>query len=304
MRQQPSATPTTPTYHTSLPRSLAFSYEVLTPAALNFFVSYADGAVESLWSIDQYFEFVLVLMLSTGLSFQVRHGCRAQAGGAGQQACGVACGDIAWLGSIPHALMCHLANRITPLLCTPPHRSPAGASDPGDAGPAGPGEQRDDVCAVALCGGGGHRRGRRTHTLDRSLHSDALDNSAGECCFPRKCFYSTGNLRLIYGIRNAWEGIKGAPERQTLGGESAHQLDSVFLPVLRCMVTLTSRPHPSLFAASFYATGGPVHGWRCLRAAAGAAQAYGRIHLSLLWQAPASQRCTLTRRRLSHPSSL
>lgn len=50
---------------------LIFSYEVLTPAALNFFVSYADGAVESLWSIDQYFEFVLVLMLSTGLSFQV-----------------------------------------------------------------------------------------------------------------------------------------------------------------------------------------------------------------------------------------
>jgi sec-independent protein translocase protein TatC len=43
----------------------------LTPAALNFFVSYADGAVESLWSIDQYFEFVLLLMLSTGLSFQV-----------------------------------------------------------------------------------------------------------------------------------------------------------------------------------------------------------------------------------------
>merc|ERR1711968_389375 len=50
---------------------LLFSYVVLTPAALNFFVSYADGAVESLWSIDKYFEFVLVLMLSTGLSFQV-----------------------------------------------------------------------------------------------------------------------------------------------------------------------------------------------------------------------------------------
>lgn len=50
---------------------LFFSYEILTPAALNFFVSYADGAVESLWSIDQYFEFVLVLMLSTGLAFQV-----------------------------------------------------------------------------------------------------------------------------------------------------------------------------------------------------------------------------------------
>ena len=55
-----------------LPCRLLFSYEVLTPAALNFFVSYADGAVESLWSIDQYFEFVLVLMLSTGLAFQVQ----------------------------------------------------------------------------------------------------------------------------------------------------------------------------------------------------------------------------------------
>lgn len=51
---------------------LAFSYAILTPAALNFFVSYAEGVVESLWSIDQYFEFVLVLMFSTGLSFQVR----------------------------------------------------------------------------------------------------------------------------------------------------------------------------------------------------------------------------------------
>lgn len=50
---------------------IAFSYSILTPAALNFFVNYAEGAVESLWSIDQYFEFVLVLMFSTGLSFQV-----------------------------------------------------------------------------------------------------------------------------------------------------------------------------------------------------------------------------------------
>ena len=50
---------------------------MLTPAALNFFVSYADGAVESLWSIDQYFEFVLVLMLSTGLAFQVDSSMKA-----------------------------------------------------------------------------------------------------------------------------------------------------------------------------------------------------------------------------------
>lgn len=51
---------------------IVFSYYVLTPAALNFFVSYAEGVVESFWSIDQYFEFVLVLMFSTGLSFQVK----------------------------------------------------------------------------------------------------------------------------------------------------------------------------------------------------------------------------------------
>jgi len=50
---------------------LGFAYAVMAPAALKFFVSYADSAVESLWSIDQYFEFVLVLMLSTGLAFQV-----------------------------------------------------------------------------------------------------------------------------------------------------------------------------------------------------------------------------------------
>ncbi|KAJ1689856.1 hypothetical protein LUZ63_014011 [Rhynchospora breviuscula] len=50
---------------------IAFSYIVLSPAALNFFVNYAEGAVESLWSIDQYFEFILILMFSTGLSFQV-----------------------------------------------------------------------------------------------------------------------------------------------------------------------------------------------------------------------------------------
>lgn len=37
-------------------RRILFAYEILTPAALNFFVDYSDGAVESLWSIDQYFE--------------------------------------------------------------------------------------------------------------------------------------------------------------------------------------------------------------------------------------------------------
>jgi sec-independent protein translocase protein TatC len=50
---------------------LAFSYVALIPAALNFFISYGADVVEQLWSIDRYFEFVLLLMFSTGLAFQI-----------------------------------------------------------------------------------------------------------------------------------------------------------------------------------------------------------------------------------------
>jgi sec-independent protein translocase protein TatC len=50
---------------------LAFAYSVLIPAALNFFVSYGSGVVEQQWSIDRYFEFVLLLLFSTGLAFQI-----------------------------------------------------------------------------------------------------------------------------------------------------------------------------------------------------------------------------------------
>ncbi|MBZ8181192.1 twin-arginine translocase subunit TatC [Oscillatoria salina] len=50
---------------------LAFSYLALVPAALNFFISYGADVVEQQWSIDKYFEFVLLLMFSTGLAFQV-----------------------------------------------------------------------------------------------------------------------------------------------------------------------------------------------------------------------------------------
>ncbi|NEO99137.1 MAG: twin-arginine translocase subunit TatC [Symploca sp. SIO2E9] len=50
---------------------LAFAYIALIPAALNFFINYGADVVEQLWSIDKYFEFVLLLMFSTGLAFQV-----------------------------------------------------------------------------------------------------------------------------------------------------------------------------------------------------------------------------------------
>lgn len=50
---------------------LAFAYVLLIPAALNFFISYGADVVEQLWSIDKYFEFVLLLLFSTGLAFQI-----------------------------------------------------------------------------------------------------------------------------------------------------------------------------------------------------------------------------------------
>lgn len=50
---------------------LAFGYSLLVPAALNFFINYGEDVVEQLWSIDKYFEFVLLLLFSTGLAFQI-----------------------------------------------------------------------------------------------------------------------------------------------------------------------------------------------------------------------------------------
>jgi sec-independent protein translocase protein TatC len=50
---------------------LVFSYYVLIPAALNFFLNYSSDVIEPFWSFDQYFEFILVLFYSTGLAFQI-----------------------------------------------------------------------------------------------------------------------------------------------------------------------------------------------------------------------------------------
>ncbi|MCS7293091.1 MAG: twin-arginine translocase subunit TatC [Gloeomargarita sp. SKYBB_i_bin120] len=50
---------------------MAFAYGVLIPAALRFFLNYGADAVEPLWSIERYFEFVLILLLGTGLAFQI-----------------------------------------------------------------------------------------------------------------------------------------------------------------------------------------------------------------------------------------
>ncbi len=50
---------------------LGFAYIALIPAALNFFINYGADVVEQSWSIDRYFEFILLLMFSTGLAFQI-----------------------------------------------------------------------------------------------------------------------------------------------------------------------------------------------------------------------------------------
>lgn len=49
----------------------AFAFTVLSPAALGFFLSYSQDVIESQFSIDQYFEFILSMGFATGIAFQV-----------------------------------------------------------------------------------------------------------------------------------------------------------------------------------------------------------------------------------------
>jgi len=50
---------------------LIFSYLFLLPAALQFFIAYGSGVVEPIWSFEQYFDFVSVLLFTSGLAFQI-----------------------------------------------------------------------------------------------------------------------------------------------------------------------------------------------------------------------------------------
>ncbi|CAD5917357.1 Sec-independent protein translocase protein TatC [Planktothrix tepida] len=50
---------------------LGFAYVALIPAALNFFINYGADVVEQFFSIEKYFEFVLVLLFCTGIAFQI-----------------------------------------------------------------------------------------------------------------------------------------------------------------------------------------------------------------------------------------
>jgi sec-independent protein translocase protein TatC len=50
---------------------VAFAYYALIPAALNFLIGYGADVVEQAWSIDRYFEFILILLFATGLLFEL-----------------------------------------------------------------------------------------------------------------------------------------------------------------------------------------------------------------------------------------
>lgn len=48
-----------------------FAFRFLIPAALNFLINYGSNIVEPIWSFEQYFDFILILLISTGLAFQI-----------------------------------------------------------------------------------------------------------------------------------------------------------------------------------------------------------------------------------------
>lgn len=51
--------------------SIGFSYKILIPTALQFFISYNSDLIEPLWSFTKYFDFILVLFYTTGIVFQI-----------------------------------------------------------------------------------------------------------------------------------------------------------------------------------------------------------------------------------------
>nr|YP_010196579.1 Sec-independent protein translocase component TatC [Gracilaria cervicornis]UAD83976.1 Sec-independent protein translocase component TatC [Gracilaria cervicornis] len=50
---------------------IIFAYLILAPAALQFLINYGNEIVEPIWSFEEYFNFVLLLLFSTGIAFQI-----------------------------------------------------------------------------------------------------------------------------------------------------------------------------------------------------------------------------------------
>nr|YP_009296384.1 Sec-independent translocase component C [Thorea hispida]AOM65319.1 Sec-independent translocase component C [Thorea hispida]ARX95879.1 Sec-independent translocase component C' [Thorea hispida]UNJ79164.1 Sec-independent translocase component C [Thorea hispida] len=50
---------------------LIFGYYIIAPTSLKFFINYGANVVEPIWSFEQYFNFILILLFSTALAFQI-----------------------------------------------------------------------------------------------------------------------------------------------------------------------------------------------------------------------------------------
>ena len=50
---------------------ILFAYFLLEPQALVFLISYGSNVVEPFWSFEQYFDFTLMFLFSTGIIFQI-----------------------------------------------------------------------------------------------------------------------------------------------------------------------------------------------------------------------------------------
>ncbi|BDE17530.1 sec-independent protein translocase-like protein (chloroplast) [Galdieria partita] len=50
---------------------IIFAYFILLSPALRFFISYGANIIEPIWSFEYYFNFVILLLLVTGIAFQI-----------------------------------------------------------------------------------------------------------------------------------------------------------------------------------------------------------------------------------------
>nr|YP_009394560.1 Sec-independent protein translocase component TatC [Vertebrata thuyoides]ARW63122.1 Sec-independent protein translocase component TatC [Vertebrata thuyoides] len=48
-----------------------FSYKILIPVTLNFFINYGSEIIEPVWSFDEYFNFISLTIFTTGFCFQL-----------------------------------------------------------------------------------------------------------------------------------------------------------------------------------------------------------------------------------------
>lgn len=70
-QEQKTLIPILLTSYTLFGLGLVFSYKILIPSALKFFLQYGANVVDPLWSFEQYFEFFSFLAFTCGLGFQI-----------------------------------------------------------------------------------------------------------------------------------------------------------------------------------------------------------------------------------------